>query len=235
MAIFDHYIIMDDVEVADLTGTGEQSGVAGPQALRILRSAGFEVSQTSTAAVREVTWRDTAIIVISMTTKQLRRTSCRRHTPQRRIFGRPCWTQGLRQLATGTRTSPHCFWNSTLRQDIRERDLPQETEQARALHFTKGCYVGQEIVERIRSRGQRPSQVRRIPCRGTVTRAWAPRFRSMARTWVKSQVSLRFPCPRVRARWRLVIMRREAATPGKELTAGGARLSVANLPLRRIQ
>ena len=38
--------------------------------------------------------------------------------------------------------------------DIRERDLPQETEQERALNFSKGCYVGQEIVERIRSRGQ---------------------------------------------------------------------------------
>jgi len=37
--------------------------------------------------------------------------------------------------------------------DIRERDLPQETEQARALNFNKGCYIGQEIVERIRSRG----------------------------------------------------------------------------------
>jgi folate-binding protein YgfZ len=34
------------------------------------------------------------------------------------------------------------------------RDLPQETAQAHALHFAKGCYLGQEIVERIRSRGQ---------------------------------------------------------------------------------
>ena len=38
-------------------------------------------------------------------------------------------------------------------QDIRERDLPQETGQMRALSFTKGCYIGQEIVERIRARG----------------------------------------------------------------------------------
>lgn len=38
--------------------------------------------------------------------------------------------------------------------DIRDRDLPQETAQAQALHFAKGCYLGQEIVERIRSRGQ---------------------------------------------------------------------------------
>ena len=37
--------------------------------------------------------------------------------------------------------------------DIADRDLPQETSQLRALHFNKGCYLGQEIVERIRSRG----------------------------------------------------------------------------------
>ncbi len=37
--------------------------------------------------------------------------------------------------------------------DLRERDLPQETGQEHALNFTKGCYIGQEIVERIRSRG----------------------------------------------------------------------------------
>ena len=39
-------------------------------------------------------------------------------------------------------------------QDIRDRDLPQETGQTQALHFAKGCYLGQETVERIRSRGQ---------------------------------------------------------------------------------
>ncbi|MGI4828281.1 MAG: YgfZ/GcvT domain-containing protein [Janthinobacterium lividum] len=38
--------------------------------------------------------------------------------------------------------------------DIRDRELPQETSQTHALHFAKGCYLGQEIVERIHSRGQ---------------------------------------------------------------------------------
>ena len=37
--------------------------------------------------------------------------------------------------------------------DLRERDLPQETGQQYALNFAKGCYIGQEIVERIRARG----------------------------------------------------------------------------------
>lgn len=38
--------------------------------------------------------------------------------------------------------------------DIHERDLPQETRQFQTLDFHKGCYIGQEIVERIRARGQ---------------------------------------------------------------------------------
>jgi folate-binding protein YgfZ len=41
-----------------------------------------------------------------------------------------------------------------IRNTEKARDLPQETAQTHALHFAKGCYLGQEIVERIRSRGQ---------------------------------------------------------------------------------
>ena len=39
-------------------------------------------------------------------------------------------------------------------EDLSERFLAQEANQAHALHFSKGCYLGQEIVERVRSRGQ---------------------------------------------------------------------------------
>jgi folate-binding protein YgfZ len=38
-------------------------------------------------------------------------------------------------------------------EDITDKYIPQETEQFHALHFAKGCYLGQEIVERVRSRG----------------------------------------------------------------------------------
>lgn len=38
-------------------------------------------------------------------------------------------------------------------EDIFDTTLPQETRQMHAVHFAKGCYLGQEIVERIRSRG----------------------------------------------------------------------------------
>jgi len=38
-------------------------------------------------------------------------------------------------------------------EDIRDTSLPQETGQMHAVSFTKGCYLGQEIVERIRAQG----------------------------------------------------------------------------------
>jgi folate-binding protein YgfZ len=37
--------------------------------------------------------------------------------------------------------------------DINDHTLPQESQLMQAIHFQKGCYLGQEIVERVRSRG----------------------------------------------------------------------------------
>ncbi len=55
--------------------------------------------------------------------------------------------------------------------DMVERDLPQETSQMRALHFNKGCYLGQEIVERIRSRGNVHRHLRALELEGPVPEA----------------------------------------------------------------
>lgn len=55
--------------------------------------------------------------------------------------------------------------------DISERDLPHETSQMRALHFNKGCYLGQEIVERIRSRGNVHRHLRPLELAGGVPAA----------------------------------------------------------------
>jgi len=51
--------------------------------------------------------------------------------------------------------------------DLNDRDLPQETAQTRALNFSKGCYLGQEIVERIRSRGKVNRQFRQFELQGS--------------------------------------------------------------------
>jgi folate-binding protein YgfZ len=55
--------------------------------------------------------------------------------------------------------------------DIAERDLPQETSQLRTLSFSKGCYQGQEIVERIRSRGSVHRHLRPLEFFGPVPAA----------------------------------------------------------------
>jgi len=47
-------------------------------------------------------------------------------------------------------------------EEITERYLVQETDQLRAVHFSKGCYLGQEIVERVRSRAQIHRVLRRL-------------------------------------------------------------------------
>ena len=51
--------------------------------------------------------------------------------------------------------------------DIAERDLPQETSQMRALSFNKGCYLGQEIVERIRAQGRVNKKLERLELEGS--------------------------------------------------------------------
>ena len=47
-------------------------------------------------------------------------------------------------------------------EEITERYLVQETGQLQAVNFGKGCYLGQEIVERVRSRAQIHRVLRRL-------------------------------------------------------------------------
>jgi aminomethyltransferase len=52
-------------------------------------------------------------------------------------------------------------------EDIRETSLPQETQQLHAVSFTKGCYLGQEIVERIRTQGHLNRKLVRLEIDGS--------------------------------------------------------------------
>jgi tRNA-modifying protein YgfZ len=58
--------------------------------------------------------------------------------------------------------------------DFSEANIAHETRLMHAMHFSKGCYLGQEIVERVRSRGHVNRQLVRlrieddeVPARGT--------------------------------------------------------------------
>ncbi len=116
--------------------------------------------------------------------------------------------------------------------DIAERDLPQETSQMRALHFNKGCYLGQEIVERIRSRGNVHRHLRALELSGPVPASGTQLTQEGAAIGqITSAAELKLhPASRVFA---LGMVRAEAETRDQELAydatggAGTARILTA--------
>jgi len=117
--------------------------------------------------------------------------------------------------------------------DIREKTLPQETGQDRALNFNKGCFIGQEIVERIRARGAvhralagfevdgpAPAPGEQIQAEGKD----AGEITSVATVAVNGGEKL----------IALGVLRKEYLGGEKELTAGGAKLCIASIPFAGI-
>ena len=113
-------------------------------------------------------------------------------------------------------------------QDIRNSDLPQETEQAAALNFSKGCYIGQEIVERIRSRGHVHRQFSGFefpagapePAKGEPDRKALAEVTSVARV----------PAAEGEKNIGLGYVRREALAAGPEIDLNGITARVVELP-----
>jgi aminomethyltransferase len=117
--------------------------------------------------------------------------------------------------------------------DIRERDLPQETEQERALNFSKGCYVGQEIVERIRSRGQVRRKFTGFEVKGPLP---APGSKIQVEGKEVGEITSAASLPLAGAESRVALgyIRREVATPGKPVEADGSAAIVSNLPFAAV-
>jgi len=118
--------------------------------------------------------------------------------------------------------------------DIRERDLPQETEQMRALNFNKGCYVGQEIVERIRSRGNVHRKFSGFVMEDAAAIAAGAKIVSDEKEVgeITSAAVLRAASgDRTVA---LGYIRREVGIPGREGTIGTVKATVIQLPLESV-
>ncbi|MGO9324716.1 MAG: YgfZ/GcvT domain-containing protein [Terracidiphilus sp.] len=160
LAHLNKFIIMDDVELVPLgdeqvgeAGSETAIGMTGPQAGEVLERVGLPVIGSAMAGTT-VEWNGWNLRIL------------RTHgaLAQHYEFWLP--SAGLAKLWSCLRTGGATPIGSRSIEafriaegipaygtDMVERDLPQETSQMRALHFAKGCYLGQEIVERIRSRG----------------------------------------------------------------------------------
>ena len=146
----DRFIIADDVTLEDITGATATIAVEGPQAADVLQRAKVPVPETDYSSLD---WNDAVVARLNST-----------GSPGFFIFVPAVEKLALiaRLEAAGAepadaeaaRVVRVEHGKPRFGEDISERFLAQEANQPHALHFSKGCYLGQEIVERVRSRGQ---------------------------------------------------------------------------------
>ena len=153
----DRFIIMDDVELADVSSTA--LGIAGPQAADLLAGLGYPLPEpgglVETAEV--VLVRQSSESFILWIAPETIETAWKKLLAAGAV---PCGIDAVEALRV-LRGVPRYG------ADIHEKSLPQETGQMHALNFNKGCYLGQEIVERIRSRANLNRQLRAFHLEGT--------------------------------------------------------------------
>ena len=230
LQLFDHYIIADDVEVKDISDQLTALGLTGPGSRKVLEAAGISLPELGYLEFADTTWRDASVTVLH-SGEEAKDSWQVWIAPERagalwealiHAGARPAGTAAL-NLFRISRGIPQ------FGQDIRERDLPQETGQMRALSFTKGCYLGQEIVERIRSRGAVHRQFGAFAVEGPLPEP-GTKINADGKEVGEITSGAILPLPGGDRAVALGYLRREAL--GKELHAGAAKLTHTQTPIQ---
>ncbi len=224
------FIIMDKVELSDGGEVRAALGLCGSKSAGTLAACGLDVKGMDPLEVRDASLDGVAVTVI--------------RGPEQKPDWYELWldsahAQSIWDRLTAAGAQPAGaealeLWR-VLRgipqygQDIRDRDLPQETEQTQALHFNKGCYIGQEIVERIRSRGQvhrkfTGFEFDQMPEPG--------KYDVEGRTLAEITSLVRVPTANGEKLIGLGYVRRETAPAGAELDLSGVKARVVELPFK---
>ena len=230
LATFDHYIIMDDVEVKNISEQVTALGISGPKSEEILRAAGFDPAHLSALEVQDASLSGLSCTILRTDEEQF---------PAYEIWVTASDVQQIwdRLVQAGAvrigseAVEMHRIVSGIPRYgvDIRERDLPQETEQVRALNFNKGCYIGQEIVERIRSRGAVHRKFTGFLAEDAVSLGSKVLSGDKEVGEITSAASVNFG--NSDAHVALGYIRREVGSPGREVLIGSARAKVIQTPL----
>ena len=145
----DRYIIADDVTLEDIGADTCCIALEGPESERVAGEAGLP---SPNPRYSHAEWGDASVARFAEASTD----GVRIYAPAAR---REELIQAL-EAAGGVSASAEeadavriTNFRPRYGRDINESSLPQETQQMHAVHFQKGCYLGQEIVERIRSRG----------------------------------------------------------------------------------
>jgi folate-binding protein YgfZ len=229
LQLFDRYIIADDVEIADVSSKLTAVGLTGPESRNVLQKAGIAVPDLAHLQFADITWREIGITVLRSGEEAKESWQvwvapehvAKLHDALIEAGAKPTGTAAL-NLFRISRGIPQ------FGVDIRERDLPQETGQLRALSFTKGCYLGQEIVERIRSRGAVHRQFSAFAVEGTLPEP-GTKIQTEEKEVGEVTSSAILPLPSGDRAAALGYLRRESA--GKDLNAGASKLKPTQVPI----
>jgi folate-binding protein YgfZ len=162
LTLIKRYIIADQVELEDVTAVTAAIGLEGPGAAAILAAVGAPLPGQDFA---HATWGEVTVAAVTVTGQ-----------PGVRFFGPADRTAELApQLEAAGAVAASAEDVRLVRiengkprygEDIRDTSLPQETQQMHAVSFNKGCYLGQEIVERIRAQGRVNKKLTRVVLEG---------------------------------------------------------------------
>ena len=235
LGIFEKYIIMDDVQLSDAGDRVTAIGLRGPKTSAILKAAGIDIDIEALPVfeLRDFRWRGNNVTLARVGEQK---------NSHFELWSDPAtaadlWTTLLTDAgATPVGSDALELWRIAsgiprYGLDIRDRDLPQETEQMQALDFRKGCYLGQEIVERIRSRGILHRKFTGFVLSGALPPSGAQiDVQGQKVGEITSVASL--PNSNGTKNVALGYIRREAGLPGAEVSVGGIPARVVNLPFQ---
>ena len=229
-ALLRRYIIMDKVEIEDISDKLASVGIGGRQTLEVLGSVGIDVSALECGQVVDSVWHEIGISAV------------RNPHPQSNAYEIWLAPENVEKLWDAlTHAGAQPVGSDALEMyriargmprygvDLRERDLPQETGQEHALNFTKGCYIGQEIVERIRSRGNVHRTLTGLEVQGEPPPPGTKIFVDGKEVGEITSAS-RVPFARGERTLALGYMRREVASPGATVQVGERSATVHALP-----
>ncbi|MGA3203104.1 MAG: glycine cleavage T C-terminal barrel domain-containing protein [Bryobacteraceae bacterium] len=227
--LFDHldrYIIADDVTLTDETDRLSTIAIEGPEAPAVLAKIGAPIPE---APYSTATWDDP-----ESTIAHIDSTGSSGFFILTPIENKPRVMQILESAGAIAATPAEALTvrieNGRPRygEEITERFLVQETGQLQAVHFSKGCYLGQEIVERVRSRAQIHRILRHlvidsseVPPAGAKLRSADPSTTGDAAEIVSAAWS-----PALGKVVAMAYVRTPQSEPGTELTLGDARARV---------
>jgi folate-binding protein YgfZ len=160
------YIIMDDVKLEELDAATTAIGIAGPKAAAILELLGTSAPEAGTFGAAKLAGIDATLAgAYSPVVPRYEIHVASEHvlTLWNALLAAgatACGTAALEDLRVLEGVPAYDV-------DFSDKQLPQETGLTRALNFTKGCYIGQETVERIRARATLHRSLRQFALEGS--------------------------------------------------------------------